>query len=392
MVKRVFFFLSVLWVAGVGLAACADQVRDPALEATAQALQTAVPLTATQRATLMPNPYSQLLTAQAQATAVAAHAQATMQAVATLKAAQADATSQAFAPVLAALPFFGVQPATEGRPGWLHPPISLTAKGYHTYTYGTDYPQTVLRDGVLSADITWDTRYGSGGCGFVLRANGDEQKPSQYVVLMTRGGWLFFIIFKDGEIANLRPVALRDKDRKFNWHNGATNQLTVVLRDRQIAVYTNRTLHKVFDPNEMPSLYIPVVTPPRAIQSDNPPPALPPPPPPPSSREGWRTYLSAVKAYRTKVSAILDAYIARLDRQIGQEQDPTRRTALQTYRATLLQQQQLVRQSTDAIQFFVGHPKTDLAFGPGFLSFVAVAESAYATCDFRNGWLWVLDP
>ncbi len=390
MFKRSLLFAFLLSLALLA-AACSDAVRDAAVEATARALQTTIPMTATQRATLIPNPYDQLRTAQAQATAVAAEAQATMTAVSRLQAQQANATAQAFAPVIAELPFFGVDPNTEGHPGWLHPPLTLTAKGYHSYNYGTDYPQTVVRDAVLSSKITWNTRYGTGGCGFVLRANGNEQNPSQYVVLMTRGGWLLFIIFKDGQIANLRPIAIRDKDSKYDWHNDATNELTVVMRNDHIAVYTNRVLHKVFDPNEMPSLYVPVAAPPPSVAGEVSPPSLPPPPQPPASGDGLAPYLTAVEAYRAQVATLLDNYLRRLDSMIAQEKKPSKRAALEGYRATILQERSLLNKSASAIQFYVQHPNADLNFGAGFLSFVAAAESSYATCNFHDSWLWVLD-
>ncbi len=390
MFKRSLLFAILLSIA-VLAAACSDEVHDAAVEATARALQTTIPMTATQRATLIPNPYEQLRTAQAQATAVAAGVQATMTAVSRFQVQQADATAQAFAPVIAELPFFGVDPNTEGRPGWLHPPLTLTAKGYHSYTYGTDYPRTVVRDGVLSSKITWNTRYGTGGCGFVLRANGDEQKPSQYVVLMTRGGWLFFLIFKDGQIANLRPIAIRDKDSKYDWHNDATNELTVVMRNDRIAVYTNRVLHKVFDPNEMPSLYVPVAAPPPSVAGEVSPPSLPPPPQPPASRDGLASYLAAVETYRAQVATLLNKYVRRLNAMIKSENNPSKRAALEGYRATILQERSLLNKSASAIQFYVQHPDADLNFGAGFLSFVAAAESSYATCNFHDSWLWVLD-
>jgi len=279
-------------------AACNTTVVSPGMKATAQALATALPATATARASALPNPYGQLQTAEAQATQSAAQVQATIAAQQTLQAFQGDATQQAFAPVLAELPYFGVDPNTEGRPGWLHSPLTLTAKGYHTYTYGTNYPETVVRDGVLSAKITWDTRYGSGGCGFVLRANGDEQAPSQYVVLLTRGGWLLFTVISNGEVANIRPIAVKDHDNAFDWHNGATNQLTVVLRGDKVALYTNHALHKVIDPNEMPSLYLPALLPPMSSTSDGQnvpafqPESPPAPPADPTDPDQLETYLS----------------------------------------------------------------------------------------------------
>jgi len=390
---RVFWFF---WLA-LALSRCNTEVRDPAVEATARALATAMPATATQRATSLPNPFAQLQTAQAQATQVAQQAQATLTAQQTLQALQADVTAQAFAPVVAELPYFGVDPATEGHPGWIHPPLTLKAEGYHTYTYGNDYPQTVVRDGVLSAKITWDTKYGSGGCGFVLRANGDEQAPSQYVVLMTRSGQLFFTVFKDGELANLRVIFIRAKDNQFDWHNGATNQLTVVLRNDQISLYTNHVLHKTLDPNELPSLYIPPLRPPSILLSSSVSLQVPLLPSPPALPDNLAVaaqmvpYVNAVTKYADKVNDILDGYVAYLGERIEEEQDATLRAALADYRAQIVLQSRLFRESVGALQYYARH-RDDLNLGPGFLSFVAAAESAYATCAFDEAWLWVLDP
>ncbi len=390
---RLFWLLLL----AVLLARCNTEVRDPAAEATARALETLIPATATQRATAMPNPYTQLQTAQAQATQVAQRAQATLAAQETLQAVQADATAQAFAPVLAELPYFGVDPNVEGHPGWIHPPLTLKAEGYHTYTYGNDYPQTVMRDGVLSARITWDTKYGSGGCGFVLRANGDEQAPSQYVVLMTRTSQLFFTVFKDGELANLRVIFIRAKDNQFDWHNGATNQLTVVLRDDRIALYTNHVLHKTLDPNELPSLYIPPLQPPSILLSSSISLQIPLLPEPPALPEDLADaaqmvpYVNAVTRYADEVDDMLRGYVTYLGDLIKQEQDEGIRIALADYRAQVMLQSRLFKESVGALQYYARN-RGDLNLGPGFLSFVAAAESAYATCTFDDAWLWVLDP
>jgi len=314
--RRLLSPWGVLILALLGLAAlaaaCDSSVPDPNVAATARALSTLLPATATARATAIPNPYAQLQTAQAQATQVAVHAQATLSARRTQQALQGNATAQAFAPVMAELPYFGVDPDAEGHPGWVHPPLTLTAKGYHTATYGNQYPQTVMRDGVLSSKITWDTKYGSGGCGFVVRANGNEQAPSEYVILMMRSSQLLFTVIKDGELANLRVLFIRDHDRQFDWHNGATNQLTVVLRDNRIALYTNHALHKVLDPNARPSLYLPLLIPPdKAVN----PPELPPPPEAaanPSSGDA-----NALRAYVAQVDERLAAYLDTLDGMIA---------------------------------------------------------------------------
>ncbi|NPA27286.1 MAG: hypothetical protein GXO36_06790 [Chloroflexi bacterium] len=385
----------LLW----GMAGCrADTtVLDPAAQATARALQTWIPATATQRAAAQPNPYAQLQTAQARATQVAREAQATLALRQTLEARLQDATWQAFAPVRAALPFYGVDPAL-GRPGWLEPYYVLRAEGYRSIEFGTPHPETVMQDGVLHAEVTWDTKYGTAGCGFFLRANGDDVKPSQYVVLFTRMGYGFFSIYKDGQLANLRLLWPRTQDRKFNWRNGSSNQFTVVLQGRRIAVYSNRTLLREFDPNEPPSLYVPQLTPPITRISDGtrvPPFSPPPPPAPPEDPEdeaGLAWYRSAMGAYIETLKQAFRDYLTYLNDLIGRETDPNRRQALTAYRDKVTQEQDLMLRTADAVQVFIQAPNQDLNLGPGFAGFVAAAESGYAQCAFRDAWLWILDP
>ena len=56
----------------------------------------------------------------------------TAQAALGIDPAAQTATAAAFAPILAELPQYGVQP-TEGKLGWVHPPVSLDASGYHQF-------------------------------------------------------------------------------------------------------------------------------------------------------------------------------------------------------------------------------------------------------------------
>ncbi|NPA06578.1 MAG: hypothetical protein GXO54_04155 [Chloroflexi bacterium] len=394
MIRWFTFIGVVLW-----LAACRAEttVIDPNAQATARALQTIIPATATQRAAAQPNPYAQLQTAQAQATRIAQEAQATLALRHTLEAQFNNATWQAFEPVRAALPFYGIDPDV-GRPGWLVPYYTLRAEGYRSLQMGTPYPDTVMQDGVLHAQVTWDTKYGTAGCGFFLRANGDDVKPSHYVVLFTRMGYGFFSVYKDGQLANLRLLWARSQDRKFDWHNGGTNQFTVVLQGRRIAVYSNRTLLREFDPNEPPVLYVPRLSPPVSHLSDNTP--VPPfqpdpapsPPGPDADPAQRRWYRNAILPYIDKLLGQMDDYLDYLNELIAREPDDDRRRALQAYRERVQQERDLTLRTVEAVQIYVQAPAQDLNLGPGFVGFVAAAESGYAACTFRDAWLWILDP
>src|SRR5690606_6361430 len=66
------------------------------------------------------------------------------------------ATAAAFAPILAELPSYGVDPS-EGKLGWVHPPVTMDASGYHQFEYVNYYLGTLAKDFVVSADITWNT-------------------------------------------------------------------------------------------------------------------------------------------------------------------------------------------------------------------------------------------
>jgi hypothetical protein len=64
------------------------------------------------------------------------------------------------------LPKYGVDPS-EGKIGWVHPPVSLDASGYREFEYINYYIGTLAQDFVISADITWNTVGSTSGCGFV---------------------------------------------------------------------------------------------------------------------------------------------------------------------------------------------------------------------------------
>lgn len=178
------------------------------------------------------------VTATPDATATAAVVRATEE------AASVTATATAVAPILAELPSYGVDPA-DGEVAWIHPPVTIEATGYMTYTYANRRIATVAEDFVLSADITWNTRFGTTGCGFVLRSDGNEEGYDQYIVLATRAssGAVLFTIMEDGEvkrneISNINAGGL---DPAFEWQNDTTNNMTIVARGNTFEIYTNGT-------------------------------------------------------------------------------------------------------------------------------------------------------
>lgn len=163
---------------------------------------------------------------------------------ATAEAVSAEATTAAITPILAELPNYGVDPAN-GKVAWIHPPVTIEATGYMTYTYANRRIATVAEDFVVSADITWNTRFGTTGCGFVLRSDGNEEGYDQYIVLATRAssGAVLFTIMEDGdvktnEITNINAGGL---DPAFEWQNDTTNNMTIVARGNTFELYTNGT-------------------------------------------------------------------------------------------------------------------------------------------------------
>lgn len=181
--------------------------------------------------------------AQATATARSVGATATTEAQAAANTASGAATATAVAPFLAELPAFGVDPA-QGRMAWIHPPVTIQASGYLSYTYANQNIATVAQDFVLASDITWNTRFGTAGCGYVLRSDGDpEGNYDQYIALVIRGGSgeLFFTIMQDGDVVQneITDININRLDPSFEWQNDTTNRFAVVARGNTYSFYSN---------------------------------------------------------------------------------------------------------------------------------------------------------
>lgn len=249
------------------------------------------------------------------------------------------ATAGAFAPILAELPKYGVQP-TEGKLGWVHPPVTLDASGYHQFEYINYYLGTLAKDFVVSADITWNTVGSTSGCGFVLRSDGNTEALDQYVAIITRvaSGHFLFATMDNGEVVTGRDIYARYKDKTFDWSNESTNRLTIVGRGNHFWVYTNGTLIGEVDPSAPPPY-----------------PAFPEEPQKPAANA-----------------------------------DPATKAE---YQANKLEYDLIVQQMQadyNARQRAFNNAET--VFERGFIALVALSESGRKTeCKFNNGWLFLID-
>jgi hypothetical protein len=278
------------------------------------------------------------LTAGARATTLAADAEATRAGLEALGEEARAATADAFAPMLAELPRYGVDPS-QGRPGWIHPPVTLEVDGYHEFDYANQFMGTVAADFVVSADITWDTQYGGSGCGFVLRSDGNQPAFNQYLVVATRAasGHVLFGTMSNGELVGGQDLYAYGADPQFDWQNGAVNRLTIVGRGNLFTIFTNGTRIGEVNPNDPPPL-----------------PIFPPAPEPPEDKtdaQALAAYARAEAEYEVVVNQIQANYAARIN----------------------------------------ASKAADKEFDRGFTAMVLLSESGQTRCEFENAWLWVIE-
>jgi hypothetical protein len=311
---------------------------DGAQQATLDAISAAVRGTATIEAAGNENPNAPVETAQAEATARGQALGATQAAQAALDDEARAATATAFAPFIADLPKYGVDPS-EGRPGWIHPSVTLEVDGYMSYDYINNFLATVAQDFVVSSDISWSTQYGTSGCGFVLRSDGNKDALNQYMVIVTRGasGHVLFATMSDGDIVSGKDIYAYGRDPNFNWGNNVTNRLTVVGRGNTFSIYSNDTLIGEIDPTTPVSL-----------------PAIPPVPKQPAN--------------------VGDA------------------NAMNLYRKQVAEQQAVATQITADYQARQrAAANAEKVFDRGFVAMVVLSESGRSICTFDNTWLWLIE-
>lgn len=208
-------------------------VLDPAAEtATAEAANNATPTTAG----------SDVAAAVETATAVSIAQEGTRTAEAAEREAAATATAAVLAPIQAELPTYGIDP-NDYRLAHIYEPVTLVAEGYRQYSYDENFVRIPVRNFVMASDITWTTRFGFAGCGFVVRSNADLEALNQYMIFAIRygDGRVLFTVVRDGE-ADLDEVVntyAPSNDPSFDWRNDSTNRLAVVGRGDSFSIYGN---------------------------------------------------------------------------------------------------------------------------------------------------------
>lgn len=327
--KSLLFF----WLLGLGLSACSGPSDQ---EATALALGQSIAMTATAAAGDAFDSGANLLTAQAEATNSALNISMSQTAEAGLSEEARAATATAVAPILAELPTYGVDPG-EGHVAWIHPPETLQIEGYLQFDYANRFIGTIATDFVVSADITWNTSYGSSGCGFVLRSDGNKDALSQYIAIATRGGngRVIFSSMDKGAVKNVIDNYAYGIDPLFDWRNETTNRITIVARDDLFRIYTNGTYIGEVTTGKPPVLVLPLA------------PAQP-----------------AADASDEELSAF--------DKEL-EEYDDIVAQAKQKFQQNLV----IFQQDTPY-------------FERGFVAMVALSESGTTICSFDNAWLFIM--
>ena len=330
----VWIFVFMLALVGATLACAGGSGADP----TAEAINLVFAQTVTAAAADLDNAENPLETAQVEATEQFQALQSTQEANAAQNSEEQKATQAAEAPIIGELSLYGID-TDHGHVAWIHPPITLEVDSYQAIDFANEFPETIVADFVIAADITWNTEYGSSGCGFMLRSDGNQNKPNTYLALITRGGsgHLIFGILENGEPDGGYDIFPRDHDRSFDWHNDVTNRFVVVGRGSVFTFYTNGIWVGEIDLKEPP-----------------PQPVMPAPPLKPADQ----TDSKLMDQYRSQ--------LAEYEEQVAQIQG--------NYAALSM------RHEADAP-----------IFERGFVSMVTASESGHTTCQFDNIWLWLID-
>ena len=334
-VKRNLFLLLIILAVASAILACGIE---NSAEATAQVINEVFSKTATAAASADDGADRALLTAQVEATEQAQIIEVTQTAISEVNSKAQQATAAAEVPVLGELTLYGVD-TEKGHVAWMHPPTTLEANGYMAFDYANDYPEVIAKDFVISAEITWNTEYGSSGCGYMLRSNGDQNKPDQYMAMITRGGngHLVFAIMEDGQPVGGYDIFPRTNDKSFDADNGTTNRVAVMGQGGVFTFFTNGTWVGEIDLNEPP-----------------PKPVLPP------------------------IPQIPD--------------DPTDNDLMEQYRKKLKEYEELIQEINDNYKaLLTRYEQKSPIFEEGFVGFALISESGETTCDFENAWLWIIE-
>lgn len=318
--------------------ACGINLSGDDPQATLDAMSTSIVQTATEAAKDKGGlDSSAVKTAQAEATQQSEKISVTQTAIAASQSEAQAAQNVAAAPVKAEIPMYGLDPEN-GQFGWAHDPVTLEVEGYQQNAFANDYMHIPASDFVMAADITWDTQYGTSGCGFMFRSDGNQNKPNQYNVMISRAGLghAVFMAIADGEMANYKDFYIRDEDRSFDPQNGSTNRLAIVAQGNLIEIFTNGVKIGEVD----------ITLPPKQPSK----PAKPVPPTNTDDANALAQYNVQMEEYEDLLTKIQGNF------------------------------------NTASINF----EQKEAIFENGFLGMVAISESGHTRCDFSDAWMWLL--
>lgn len=304
---------------------------------TITALYEAVKGTVTAAALVGDESAGDLATAQAKATATQQNVSITQTESAAGQSASQLGTATVAAPIIAELQVYNLD-TTKGHVGWIHDPLTLEVEGYQQFKFGNDHQEVTAADFVLAADITWDTQYGSNGCGFMFRSDGNQNKPNQYMVILSRfgSGHVVFTALLDGELNNIHDFFPKSEDRSFNANNQTTNRLAIVARGNLIEIYTNNVKIGQVDTTEPPT-------------------PLNPPAAPLEPTNGNKADMDIYKAQVEEYKDILEQFKSN-------------------YQIAL-----------------TNHENNPAIFEDGFLGMMVMSESGRTACTFTDAWLWLIE-
>lgn len=349
------FLVALITTLLIVLSAC--QKAQPTVEPATVVPTTQAPLPATSTATEANLEATQwaLETAQAPATQTrqAMEAEATQFVVKLTEDAIAAATAAVSAPMKEELATYGVDSST-GHVGWTNEPVTLSADGYHDSVFTNAHADLPVKDFVVSADITWDTRYSESGCGFSFRSDGNQDTLNQYRVVLTRStdGHLFYNAISKGKVANISDLYVNLLDTDFDWEVGATNHLAVVVKGNIIRIYSNEKMVGEVDITTPPPKQ-PVLT------------GKPVKPEAPSSDElSGKDLQEAKKAYKQ----LLEEYNDEMEKY----------------------NEQVSKLMNEHNAILNAYSLMEGTFDEGFVEMLAYSSSGSANCQFNNAWLWVI--
>jgi hypothetical protein len=278
-----------------------------------------------------------LATAQAKATATQQNITIQQTESAVGQSAGELGTATVAAPIIAELQVYELD-TNQGRVGWIHEPLTIEVEGYQQFEFANDHPEVTASDFVLAADLTWNTQYGSNGCGFMFRSDGNQNKPNQYMVIISRfgSGHAVFTALLDGELNNIHDFFPKDEDRSFDANNQSTNRLAVVARGNLIEIYTNNVKIGQVDTTEPPT-------------------PLNPPAAPIEPTSGEKAQMDVYKAQVAEYQDILEQFKSN-------------------YQIAL-----------------TNHEENPAIFDDGFLGMMVMSESGRTACTFTDAWLWLLE-